>query len=99
MRPTRQIPEQTAARRRAFGRRVRALPRDRSRSQEDLAERSALHRTYIGGIERGERNPTLETMAKLAEGLGVEPATLEVGSLLASGPCGMALTVSAVCCT
>lgn len=45
-------------------------------SQEDLADECGLHRTYIGAIERLERNITLETLEKLAVGLGVEPPDL-----------------------
>jgi len=45
-------------------------------SQEELAERADLHRTYIAGIERGARNPTLLTIKKLAKGLGVSSADL-----------------------
>lgn len=39
-------------------------------SQEELAERSGLDRTYVSGVERGVRNPTIEVMQKIAVGLG-----------------------------
>jgi len=45
-------------------------------SQEELATRSGLHRTYIGGIERAERNISLATLEMIAAGLGVEPSEL-----------------------
>jgi transcriptional regulator with XRE-family HTH domain len=45
-------------------------------SQEELAERTDLHRTYIADLERGARNPTLLTIKKLAKGLGVSTADL-----------------------
>jgi transcriptional regulator with XRE-family HTH domain len=45
-------------------------------SQEELADLADIHRTYIGGIERGERNPTLTMIVRLARALGVPPAKL-----------------------
>jgi transcriptional regulator with XRE-family HTH domain len=55
----------------AFGRRIRDLRKARGLSQEDLAERAGLHRTYVGGIERGERNPSLVNIGQIAQALGV----------------------------
>ena len=54
-----------------FGQRVRELRLARNLSQEELAFRAGLHRTYLGGIERGERNPALRNIAAIAEALGV----------------------------
>jgi transcriptional regulator with XRE-family HTH domain len=45
-------------------------------SQERLGLDSGVHRNYIGGIERGERQPTVQTIAKLALALGVAPSQL-----------------------
>jgi transcriptional regulator with XRE-family HTH domain len=45
-------------------------------TQEDLADRSGLDRSYIGGIERGERNPTFSVIEKIAAGLGISLAEL-----------------------
>ena len=45
-------------------------------SQEELADRSGLHRTYLGGIERGERNPSYTNILRIAEALEVSASTL-----------------------
>lgn len=55
---------------------VRGLRRARGWSQEDLAQRCGLHRTYVGAVERAERNITLESLSKLATALGAEPGAL-----------------------
>jgi transcriptional regulator with XRE-family HTH domain len=57
--------------RRAFGTRVRALRHDRGWTQEELAQKSSLSVEAVGRIERGAFSPTLETIHKLATGLGV----------------------------
>jgi transcriptional regulator with XRE-family HTH domain len=57
-----------------FGEQVRALREAKGISQEDLAEAADLDRSYIGGVERGERNISLQNIIKIARGLGVSPA-------------------------
>jgi transcriptional regulator with XRE-family HTH domain len=54
-----------------FGERVRAYRKKAGISQEALADRCGLDRTYIGGIERGERNVSLRNIATIAHALGV----------------------------
>ena len=54
-----------------FGDRIRALRQLRRLSQEELAFRAGIHRTYLGGVERGERNPALKNINSLAEALNV----------------------------
>jgi transcriptional regulator with XRE-family HTH domain len=59
-----------------FGKAIRRRRRELDFSQEELAERAELHRTYISDIERGERNPSLENIEKLAKALGISIARL-----------------------
>ncbi len=56
------------------GERIRALRKAAGLSQEQLAERAELHYTYIGAVERAERNVTLDTLDRIAGGLGVAVA-------------------------
>jgi len=55
----------------AVGGQIRAIRKAKHLSQEKLAERANLHHTMIGSVERGERNITLENLAKIAKGLSV----------------------------
>ena len=58
------------------GRNIRRLRLQRGLSQEDLAAEIGVHRTYMGGVERGERNLTLQSLERLAARLGVTPISL-----------------------
>lgn len=58
------------------GRNVRQLRALRGITQEHLALEADLDLTYVGGIERGNRNPSVVVLGKLARALGVEPADL-----------------------
>jgi len=60
----------------AFGKRVRALRKEKGLSQEGFAALVELDRTYIGGIERGERNPGLKVICKIATSLDVKTGQL-----------------------
>lgn len=59
-----------------FGAQVRRLRKARGLSQESFAGACGLHRTYVGAIERGERNVSLENIARIAVALGVPIAAL-----------------------
>lgn len=56
----------------AFGEALRKFRLDAGLSQEELAARADLHRTYVGDVERGERNVSLVNMVKLSEASGVK---------------------------
>ena len=59
-----------------FGNKIRAIRTELGLSQEQLADRAGLHRTYIGMVERGEKNVTLVNINKLADALGVSISEL-----------------------
>lgn len=59
-----------------FGNKLRALRKQTGMSQEELGFRTGLDRTYISGIERGERNPTLKNVNKIAKALKVSLSDL-----------------------
>lgn len=72
---------------RVVGCNLRRYREARGLSQEAFAELLGWHRTYIGGLERGERNVSLRALERIAARLGVEPTTLLLeGALLASVP-------------
>ena len=62
--------------RKQIGLNVQRIRRARGWSQEQFAFESGLHRTYISGIERGARNPTVTVLKGMADALGVTPAAL-----------------------
>ena len=53
------------------GARIRGYRKEKHLSQEELAEKCNLHPTYIGQLERGEKNPTIESVMKISDGLQV----------------------------
>jgi transcriptional regulator with XRE-family HTH domain len=61
---------------RAVGQNLRAYREARKLSQEAFADVLGVHRTYMGGVERGERNLTLKSVERVAERLGIEPLVL-----------------------
>ncbi|HYV14887.1 MAG TPA: helix-turn-helix transcriptional regulator [Conexibacter sp.] len=61
---------------RIVGRNLRAHRERQGLSQEAFAEAVGVHRTYMGGLERGERNLTLKSVERIAEKIGVDPVAL-----------------------
>jgi transcriptional regulator with XRE-family HTH domain len=59
-----------------FGNKIREIRKQQGVSQEGLADLADLDRTYIGGIERGIRNPSLRNIGKIAKALKVKPKNL-----------------------
>ena len=59
-----------------FGERIKTLRKERGWSQEKLAEETGFHRTYIGMIERGERNPSLININVFAKTFGISISEL-----------------------
>jgi transcriptional regulator with XRE-family HTH domain len=59
-----------------FGKTVRKLREDAGYSQEGFADAIGVHRTYMGTIERGRGNPTLDMIARIARGLGMSVTRL-----------------------
>jgi len=55
---------------------IRAYRMRKVMSQEELADELGVHRTYMGGVERGERNLTLRSLERLAGRMGVDPVAL-----------------------
>lgn len=64
---------------RALGRNIRAQRLEKGLSQEDLASLSGSHRNYIGGVERGERNPTATKLISIALALSCSVGSLFQG--------------------
>lgn len=61
---------------RTVGRNLRAYRTDRGLSQEAFADVLGVHRTYMGGLERGERNLTLRSLERIAHTLELDPVEL-----------------------
>lgn len=59
-----------------LGRNLRRYREQRGLSQEDFADLVGVHRTYMGGVERGERNLTLRSLERLAATIKVDPISL-----------------------
>jgi transcriptional regulator with XRE-family HTH domain len=55
---------------------LQRLRREKGLSQEELADRAQIHQTYLSGVERGRRNPTIIVLQRIAEALGADIADL-----------------------
>lgn len=65
--------------RKILARNLRARRAELGLSQEDLADRAGLHRTYVGSVERAERNVSIDNVEKLASAVGATVAALLTG--------------------
>jgi transcriptional regulator with XRE-family HTH domain len=70
------MPKRFEVAQKALGKRIRQLRKDRGWSQEHLADEATIHRTYMWGIERGVRNPSLRHLTCIADALVVPIAAL-----------------------
>lgn len=59
-----------------LGQNVRRLRQEKGWSQEDYADRAGIHRTYVSDVERGQRNPSVTLVEKLAKPFGVSAGSL-----------------------
>ena len=59
-----------------YGKQLREARLKKKMSQGDIAKKLGVHRSYISGLERGKRNPSLLTINKMAKAIGVEPKEL-----------------------
>ncbi len=64
---------------RLFGERVRASRQERGLTQEALGAQAGLHWTYVGQVERGQRNLSLHNLLKISQALGIDPGQLVSG--------------------
>lgn len=69
-------PSKTLSARACVARNLKRLRVQRGLSQEALADVAGLHRTYVGSVERGERNVSIDNVGRLATALGVHPSVL-----------------------
>lgn len=74
--PNRRDAYEDNSHRRVFGARVADLRREHGLTQEQLAERTDIHRSYLAAVETGVRNPTLDVVVRIARGLDVPLARL-----------------------
>lgn len=68
----------TTQKRKQFGKKLREIRTEKGYSQESLADAAGMHRTYVGSIERGEQNISLDNIHKLAKALGIKVRELFV---------------------
>ena len=70
------VPLKTTTIHRHVGKQIQSLRRQKGITQEELADLVGVDRSYMGFVERGERNPTLDKIGKIAKALKVAPADL-----------------------